>query len=355
MDNQQYKWRQRKKRNLHITIWIFLVIIFSALATFAYEGTRAGDPLAAAKKYIKETTGADVSKVETGDRSLNADNQFVQEYTLTYTADGKEVQQKMNMVQQNKKKYGLFEQWDVASAAAGSLDVEITAPAGSQVLVDKVRPDESSIKADEELSPGAVCYQLSGVADGAELQVNGLPFESYTAAIEAGTSAIDVRNYLTVSENARVQMKELGKSMLNQLLTAVVEQKGADKLGSDFAQVPNRENLYRVLTGNLIKNDELQVKSISLEGFEPEFGEVYYPGKEEEAYIGIEMKLKYTCSYEAAEVPETEAESESESEPETETETETEAVKKAEKEATFYFRYTDGKCTVTSVEVPGVI
>lgn len=351
MDNQQYKWRQRKKRNLYITVWICLVILFSILVTFAYEGTRAGDPLAVAKKYIKDTTGAEVSKVETGDRSLNADNQFVQEYTLTYTADGKEVQQKMNMVQQNKKKYGLFEQWDVASAAAGSLEAEITAPTGSQVLVDGVRPDESMVKEDEALSPGAVCYQLTGVADGAELQVNGLPFESYKGTIEAGTPVIDVRNYLVVSENAKVQMEELGKSMINQLLTAVVEQKGADKLGNDFAQVANKENLYRVMTGNLVKDDVLQVKSISLDGFKPKFGEVYYPGKDEEAYIGIEMKLKYNVSYEPAELSgeETEAVEESESE------TETEAVKKAKKEATFYFKYIDGKCTVTSAEVPGVI
>lgn len=351
MDNQQYKWRQRKKRNLYITVWICLVILFSILVTFAYEGTRAGDPLAVAKEYIKDTTGAEVSKVETGDRSLNADNQFVQEYTLTYTADGKEVQQKMNMVQQNKKKYGLFEQWDVASAAAGSLEAEITAPTGSQVLVDGVRPDESMVKEDEALSPGAVCYQLTGVADGAELQVNGLPFESYKGTIEAGTPVIDVRNYLVVSENAKVQMEELGKSMINQLLTAVVEQKGADKLGNDFAQVANKENLYRVMTGNLVKDDVLQVKSISLDGFKPKFGEVYYPGKDEEAYIGIEMKLKYNVSYEPAELSgeETEAVEESESE------TETEAVKKAKKEATFYFKYIDGKCTVTSAEVPGVI
>ena len=351
MDNQQYKWRQRKKRNLYITVWICLVILFSILVTFAYEGTRAGDPLAVAKEYIKDTTGAEVSKVETGDRSLNADNQFVQEYTLTYTVDGKEVQQKMNMVQQNKKKYGLFEQWDVASAAAGSLEAEITAPTGSQVLVDGVRPDESMVKEDEALSPGAVCYQLTGVADGAELQVNGLPFESYKGTIEAGTPVIDVRNYLVVSENAKVQMEELGKSMINQLLTAVVEQKGADKLGNDFAQVANKENLYRVMTGNLVKDDVLQVKSISLDGFKPKFGEVYYPGKDEEAYIGIEMKLKYNVSYEPAELSgeETEAVEESESE------TETEAVKKAKKEATFYFKYIDGKCTVTSAEVPGVI
>lgn len=350
MDNQQYKWRQRKKRNLYITVWICLVILFSILVTFAYEGTRAGDPLAVAKKYIKDTTGAEVSKVETGDRSLNADNQFVQEYTLTYTADGKEVQQKMNMVQQNKKKYGLFEQWAVASAAAGSLEAEITAPAGSQVLVDGVRPDESMVKEDETLSPGAVCYQLTGVADGAELQVNGLPFESYKGTIEAGTPVIDVRNYLVVSENAKVQMEELGKSMINQLLTAVVEQKGADKLGNDFAQVANKENLYRVMTGNLVKDDVLQVKSISLDGFKPKFGEVYYPGKDEEAYIGIEMKLKYNVSYEPAELSEEETEAVEESESESETETEA-----AKKEATFYFKYIDGKCTVTSAEVPGVI
>lgn len=353
MDNQQYKWRQRKKRNLYITVWICLVILFSILVTFAYEGTRAGDPLAVAKKYIKDTTGAEVSKVETGDRSLNADNQFVQEYTLTYTADGKEVQQKMNMVQQNKKKYGLFEQWAVASAAAGSLEAEITAPAGSQVLVDGVRPDESMVKEDETLSPGAVCYQLTGVADGAELQVNGLPFESYKGTIEAGTPVIDVRNYLVVSENAKVQMEELGKSMINQLLTAVVEQKGADKLGNDFAQVANKENLYRVMTGNLVKDDVLQVKSISLDGFKPKFGEVYYSGKDEEAYIGIEMKLKYNVSYEPAEFSEEETEAVEESE--SESETETEAAKKAKKEATFYFKYIDGKCTVTSAEVPGVI
>ena len=62
MDNQQYKWRQRKKRNLYITVWICLVILFSILVTFAYEGTRAGDPLAVAKEYIKDTTGAEVSK-----------------------------------------------------------------------------------------------------------------------------------------------------------------------------------------------------------------------------------------------------------------------------------------------------
>lgn len=357
MDNQQYKWRQRKKRNLYTSIWIVLVILLSAGATFVYEGTRSGDPLAVAEKYIKEATGAEVSKVETGDRSLNADNQFVQEYTMTYTADGREVEQKISMVQQNEKKYGLFEQWDVASAAAGSLTAEVTAPAGSQVLVDGVSPDESSIKTDDALSPGAVCYQLTGVAEGAELQVNGLPFDSYTGTIEEGNSVIDVRNYLTVSENAKVQMEELGKSMIRQLLTAVVEQKGAEGLGNDFAQVANKENLYRVMTGNLTRDNALLVKSISVDGFTPEFGEAYYPGVDEEGYIGIEMKLKYNVSYEPAEVSEEESETETETaeEAETESESETEAAEKTEKEAMFYFRYVDGNCTVTSAEVPGVI
>lgn len=348
-NNQQYKWRQRRQRNLKITIWILFVILLAAGGTFAYEGMKSGDPLNVAEKYFKNVVGVENYKVETGDRSLNKDNQFVQDYTFTYTADGKEVAQKINMVQQNEKKYGLFEQWELQAAGTGTASVDLIVPAGSQVLIDSVAPDETTRKEDDTLSPAAVCYALTNVDPKSKLQVNGLPFESYEGTLESSGTTLDIRDMLSVSDNAKVQMEELGKSMINELYTAAISNQGADKLGDKFADVPNKANLYKAITENLFENDVLQADNITFEGFRPTFGEVYYPGQDEESFIGIEMKLAYTCSYDAAE---TETETEA---AEQESEAETEAVQKNEKEATFYFRYQDGNCTVTSAEIPGVI
>lgn len=116
------------------------------------------------KRYVEDVIGVKDYQVQTGARSLNNDNQFVQEYQFTYTADGKEVTKTINMLQQSEKRYGLFEQWGIDGAAAEkTADLEIIAPAGSQVLVNGVAPDSSQIKEDENLSPGAVCYALTGV------------------------------------------------------------------------------------------------------------------------------------------------------------------------------------------------
>ena len=88
-ENQQYKWRQRKKRNTLLAAWIIAVIIVAAAITFVVDGTKNGNPLNVAKRYVENVIGVSDYQVETGARSLNNDNQFVQEYKFTYTADGK--------------------------------------------------------------------------------------------------------------------------------------------------------------------------------------------------------------------------------------------------------------------------
>lgn len=352
-NNQQYKWRQRKKRNMRITVWILLVILASAGGTFLYEGLRDSDPQTVAENYIKESAGVQEYAMDAGERSLNKENQFVQDYTFTYTADGKETAQKVSLVQQSEKKYGLFEQWQIQQAGADAEDMELIVPAGVQVLINRTAPDASSIKEDDTLSPGAVCYQLKGVSPTSLLEVNGLPFEAYSGTLESSGSVLDVRGFLNISDNAKTQMQELGKSMIRELYTAVVQGKEAADLGEDFAQVPTKENLFRAVSGNLMQDGEPKVQSLSCSDFKAEFGEVYYPGRDEESFIGVEMKLTYTCEYEQPDADDTdEDEAETEGEPESSTENETGS---AQKEATFYFRYQNGNCVVTSAEVPGVI
>lgn len=353
MENQQYKWRQRKKRNAKITVWIIVVILLSVAGTFVYEGMRDSDPLRVAERHFQQEAGMDGYKVETGERSLNEQNQFVQEYTFTYTADGKEVSRKIHMVQQNEKKYGLFEQWVMTDAKEDTRDLELIAPAGSQVLLNGVSPDADSVKQDENLSPGAVCYQLTGIpVENCKIQVTGLPFDSYEGILDTSSSVVDIRDQLTVGENAQTQMTEIAKSMISELFTAVVEDKTVEDLGESFADAANRENLFKAVKSNLYQDGALKISSLSFSGFEADFGDVYYPGKNEEGYIGIEMKLSYECSYKPVAEDTTEAE-EAESETEgTQTEAKTEQVKK---EAVFYFKYQDGNCRVTSVEVPGVL
>lgn len=358
-ENQQYKWRQRKRRNTLLTTWIIAVIILAAAVTFVVDGTKNGDPLNVAKRYVENTVGVSEYQVETGARSLNNDNQFVQEYTFTYTADGKEVTKTIHMLQESEKRYGLFEQWGMdGDAAEKTRDLELIAPASSQVLVDGVAPDQASVKADENLSPGAVCYDLTNVKEkDTKLQVNGLPFDSYETVIDPSASVLDVRSQLVVGENAQTQMTEMAKTMINELFTAAVQEKGADSLSALFAQAANKDNLYKAIHDNLFEAGTLKVKSITFSEFKPEFGEVYYPGKEEESYIGMEMKLSYTCAYEPAETQEEESETEAETENSEETEAETEKQKNtsAAKEAKFYFKYVNGNCTVTTIEVPNAI
>lgn len=356
MENQEYKWRQRKKRNTKIAIWIILVILVCVGGTFVYEGMKESDPLKVAERYFKQEEAVNEFEVITGERSLNDQNQFVQEYTFQYTADGKEISRTVNMIQKNEKKYGMFEQWEMTAGSANTVSLELIAPAGSQVLLNGVSPDPTEVKEDENLSPGAVCYALSGIDADCTIQVNGLPFDSYEGALDTSSSIVDIREKLVVGENAQTQMLEIGKSMINELFTAAVENKKAEELGTLFDNAPNKANLYKAITNNLYNDDVLQVESIGFEGFEPTFGDVYYPGKEEESYVGIEMKLSYTCKYEPV-VQEEETQSEG-SEEESESETETEAAEteiSAQKEASFYFKYQDGNCIVTSVEIPNVI
>lgn len=356
MENQEYKWRQRKKRNTKIAIWIIVVILISVGGTFVYEGMKESDPLKVAEKYFKHEEGVSDFEVTTGDRSLNDQNQFVQEYTFKYTADGKEVTKTVNMIQQNEKKYGMFEQWQMTTGSANTVALELIAPADSQVLLNGISPDATQVKEDANLSPGAVHYELSGVDADCTIQVNGLPFDSYEGKLDTSNSIVDIREKLVVGENAQTQMLEIAKSMINELFTAAVEKKSADDLGQLFDNAPNKANLYRAIVGNLYKDDVLQVESITFEGFNATFGDIYYPGKDEESYVGMEMKLSYTCKYEPAVVEEETEDTGEETEETGETETEKQTTEKsAQKEATFYFKYQDGNCIVTSVEVPNVI
>lgn len=362
-DNQQYKWRQRKKRNTLLTVWIVAVIFGAAGGTFVYDGMKESDPLKVAKKYVESTVGVTEYETVTGARSLNDDNQFIQEYTFNYTADGKPVTQSLNMIQQTDKKYGLFEQWGVSSQkTASEMELELIAPKDSQVLINGYAPEADEIVQDEDLSPGAACYTFKSIpADNATLQVSGLPFDYFEMKIDPTSSVLDVRDKLTVGTNAQTQMTEIGKQMINELFTAAVQDKGETGLGTLFDHAANKTNLYNAIRKNLYKDDVLQAESLSFSSFKAVFGDVYYPGKEEDSYIGIEMKLSYLCEYEPLkeekETEETEGTEETAAEEETEqTEKETEAaVKSAEKEAVFYFKYSGGKCTVTSVEVPNAI
>ena len=359
-ENQQYKWRQRKKRNTLLAAWIIGVIIVAAAVTFVVVGTKNGNPMNVAKRYVEHEIGVSDYQVETGARSLNNDNQFVQEYKFTYTADGKEVTKTIQMIQKSDKRFGLFEQWGIDGQAAGQTeDLELIAPAGSQVLVNGVAPDESQIKADENLSPGAVCYALTGVkVQDSKIQVNGLPFDSYEISLSGSETVLDVRDQLVVGENAQTQMTEMAKSMINELFTAAMQEKGASSLSTLFAQAANKDNLYKAIHDNMFQDKTLKVSSITFSNFKPTFGEVYYPGKDEESYIGMEMTLSYTCAYEPANGQEAETETESESQTESETntsETEKANANSATKEAKFYFKYVNGNCTVTTIEVPNAI
>ena len=132
-----------------------------------------------------------------------------------------------------------------------------------------------------------------------------------------------------------------------------MQEKGADSLSTLFAQAANKDNLYKAIHDNLFQDKSLKVKSITFSEFKPTFGEVYYPGKDEESYIGMEMTLSYKCAYEPAD--EQEAESETESESETEAETKKSDSNSSTKEAKFYFKYVNGNCTVTTIEVPNAI
>lgn len=365
-NNQQYMWRQRRKRNARITVWLILVICAAAIATFVYEGMKDSNPQKVAERYVKEKAGVDEFSVKAGNRSLSSANQFVQDYTFTYTADGSEVEKRVSLVQQNEKKYGLFDQWTVQPETVNYVDVQLIAPVGVQVLVDGVAPTDADVQTVDGLSPGAVCYQLSVDDMGGKLQVNGLPFESYEGTVLTGEETVDVRSALEVSENAKVQMEEMGKDMLNELFTAVVSGKQASDLGSLFDQIPDKEDLFQRLSENLTEDGTPRVSSISFEKITPEFGGIYYPGNDEEPYVGMEMKLSYTCSFKSAddadEADETdeaasgdESASGGETEDGTEEESGTEPETSVEKEAVFFFRYQDGACTVSSVKVPGIL
>lgn len=364
-NNQQYKWRQRKKRNAMLTVWILLVILLAAIAVFIYEGMKESNPLTVAENYVTQVVGVTDYSVETGDRSLNADNQFVQDYTFTYTADGQEKSQKVSMTQDSEKKFGLFEQWAPSSNDNKKMDIVVIAPKDSQVLLNGVAPGETSIVEDADLSPAAVRYQFTNVdVSENKLQINGLPFDSYEGTLDGSSTVVDVRDDLKVGENAQTQMLEIGKSMIHELYTAVFDETGADKLSALFDKAANKENLYRAIQSNLYEDGKLKVDSLTFSDFKTEFGDVYYPGTTEENYIGIEMKLTYTVSYDSESEAETESETETEteteggeteSESESESETEKAAGKSVGKTATFYFEYRNGECSVRTIEVPSAL
>ncbi len=360
-ENTQYKWRQRKKRKSLFTIWIVVVIVLSALGAFFYEGLKVSNPMNVAKQYLEDGIGVSEYELTAGPRSLNDQNVFQQEYTVKYTADGKEEVKKLNLVQQDDKKYGIFEQWDFEKAAESDrMEVKLIAPVSSQVLVNGVAPTDSEIKIDEAISPGAICYDLTGVEVGAKLQVNGLPFDSYETTITEKDTELDVREQLVVGENAKTQMSEMAKTMINELFTAVVQGQKADSLSKLFDQTPNKANLFKAMKKNLFNGDDLKVSSITFKDFKPEFGEVYYPAPEEDAFIGMNMTLNFTCEYTLAENNQEESEETDTAEETAESETETEAKKaptkvSVSKKADFYFKYVDGKCVVTSMEVPTII
>lgn len=377
-ENGQYMWRQRKKRKSLLTVWVVAVIILAALGTFAYEGLKVSDPANVAKKYLEQEVGVSEYELNAGARSLTNDNLFQQEFTVKYTADGKEEVKKLNLIQRDKKKFGIFEQWDFETQdAVDTIKVELIAPIHSQVLVNGVAPTDSEIKIDQAVSSGAVCYDLTGVEPGAILQVNGLPFDSYETTVSKEDEKLDVREKLVVGENAQTQMTEIAKSMINELFTAVIQGEKEDSLGDLFAQTPNKGNLFKAIKNNLYDGKDLKVSSMTFKGFKPVFGELYYPETGEDAYLGMELTLSYTCEYnliektvevvkaveetsteeaatEASSETASESETESEKEPETEIKTSTKKMS-VEKEAKFYFKYIDGECIPTSMEVPNVI
>ncbi len=362
-NHQQYMWRQRKKRNLRVGIWLVFVVVASAAGTFAFEGIRDSDPKRAAERYFMRTVGVEGYAVSEGDGTLGEGGQLVKDFTFQYTADGKQVAKTVGMVQSDKKKYGLFASWVPQSAADRAVAFDVVAPAGSQVLADGHAPDMGAAVADESLSAGAARYHFAGVDPQATLQVNGLPFEAYEAAVPADQETVDVRDSLVLSENARVQMEELGKAMLHELYTAAIEGSGAEKLGGDFANVPNKDNLYRSVSNKLRKGGELLVDSVTFSGFGAQFGDVQYPEKDAESYVSVDMTLSYTFAYEAAQGDAQEPQTEETQADEQQTESgqagdgEAEAAKsqsrQGEKEAKFTFHYQDGACTAATMEVSG--
>lgn len=345
---QQYKWRKHRKNKRILTAWFVCVGVLSAAGAFVYQGTYDSNPQKSAERYIKNVKNIEDYTLQSGDRSLSEEGKMVQTFTFTYTPkDSKDpVTGTVDLVRQDKKRYGMFERWVSNDHVDEAKNVKITVPVDSKVMLDQKALDSSLVKEDEKLTAGAKSYVVPYLEKKEyTLTVTGLPFENYESKWkpDQDESSIDVRGECKLSENAKTQMQELGKQVLKEFFSAAVQKQTVQSLGAAFDKVKDKETLLKTVTGNLFSDPGLVIEQLEFSGFNSSYGEPYFPDANDESYIGIEVKTKYNCKYSGTRIAEGE-----------DGDTETEESQSYAKEAKFYFIYQGGKCYLKSMELPNL-
>lgn len=343
---QQYKWRKHRKNKRILTAWFICVGVLAAAGAFVYQGTYDSNPQKSAERYIKNEKNIEAYTLQSGDRNLSEDGKMVQTFTFTYTPkDGKDpVTGTVDLVRQDKKRYGMFERWVCNDHVDEAKNVKITVPVDSKVMLDQKALDSSLVIEDEKLTAGAKSYVVPYLEKKEyALTVTGLPFENYEVKWkpDQDESSIDVIEQCKLSENAKTQMQELGKQALKEFYSAAVQKQTVQSLGGTFDKVQDKEALLKKATDNLASDPNLTIDQLEFSGFSSTYGEPHFPDAKDESYIGIEVKTKYKCKYTGTRMTEGE-----------DGDTGTEESQSYSKEVKFYFIYQSGKCYLKSMELP---
>lgn len=223
-------------------------------------------------------------------RRDNNGNEYTDFHVKFYDA-AKELkaEEDFTLKKQSDRRFGVFDIWKVMGDHCLVRDFRITVPSGSTVYLDSVKADESWITQGD--NPAAEVYVIPRLLpDNINLTIRHPVLESVNTTFDSSAGPLDYSTSMELKDSAEGECKEMGVSVLKNLLSASVKSQTNAVDESLKACKKKAENFVRK-QGNRFNADGSTFVSMAVSAFAAEFGEPDYSG--EDGDIRLEMKLSY--------------------------------------------------------------
>ncbi len=279
-------------------------------------------------------------------RRDNDGNEYTDFHVKFYDAANElKAEEDLTAKKQSNRRLGIFDVWKVLGDHCLVRDFRITVPAGSVVYLNSEKADVSWMTR-EENSPAEVYTIPRLLPDNINLTIRHPVLESVNTVFNSADGPLDYSTSMELKDSAQGECKELGVSVLKNLLSASVKQQAGAVDDSLEACRQKAESFVR-RQGNRFNAEGSTFVSMAASAFAAEFGDPEY--SKEDGSIRLEMKLSY--HYRLKKDVTTQSEDQF-NEDGTPVETVETVADTGNSTGTFVMSYTDGAWKVADLDLP---
>lgn len=229
--------------------------------------------------------------VENGEKTRDSEGNEYAQYHVIFVNAANEVQaeEDITLKKQSEQRFGLFDEWKVLGTHCMVQNFRITVPTGSSVYLDGVEAEAGWMTRESD-SPVTVCTVPKLLPGEVALTIRHPILESINTTIDVTGDDVDYSTKMGLKKSAQDECKEIGVSVLKNLLTAAAKQdkKAIDDSLSDCKKAAES---FVSKESKLLYAEDQDFKSIAVSAFATQFSDPVL--SEENGSIQTEMTFSY--------------------------------------------------------------